>query len=103
MKQPDCCLTIVFPKALEENIIDHLLEHPEVASGFTTYEVEGHGQGMVYRSVNEQVRGRARRMKMEVVMERQDAQALVAHFKESMPSREIAYWISPIDEFGRFA
>ena len=103
MKQLDCCLTIVFPKGLEENMIDHLLEHPELASGFTTYEVEGHGQATVYTSANEQVRGRARRVKMEVVMANEDAQALIAHFKESLQSREIAYWIAPINEFGRFA
>ncbi|MHB0985892.1 MAG: DUF3240 family protein [Sulfuricella sp.] len=103
MKQADCCLTVVFPVALEENILDHLLEHPELASGFTTYEVEGHGQGAVYPSVNEQVRGRARRMKMEVVMAHDDAQALIAHFKASLPSREVAYWMTPVGEFGRFA
>lgn len=103
MKAANCCLTIVFPAALEENIIDHLLEHPELASGFTTVEVEGHGQGSVYRSTSEQVRGRARRVKMEVVMEREDAQSIVAHLKESLPSREVAYWIAPIFEFGRFA
>ncbi len=103
MKAANCCLTIVFPAALEEHIIDHLLEHPELASGFTTVNVEGHGQGSVYRSIAEQVRGRARRVKMEIVMEREDAQGLVAHLKESMPSREVAYWIAPIHEFGRFA
>ena len=103
MKKPDCCLTIVFPKGLEENMIDHLLEHPELASGFTTYEVEGHGQVAVYHSVNEQVRGRAWRVKMEVVMDYEDAQTLISHFKESLPSRDIAYWIAPINEFGRFA
>ena len=103
MKRFDCCLTLVFPKGLEENMIDHLLEHPELASGFTTYEVEGHGQATVYHSANEKVRGRARRVKMEVVMAREDARILLAHFKESLPNREIAYWIAPIDEFGRFA
>lgn len=103
MKKPDCCLTIVFPKGLEEYMIDHLLEHPELASGFTTYEVEGHGRAAVYHSVNEQVRGRAWRVKMEVVMDQEDAQILITHFKESLPSRDIAYWIAPINEFGRFA
>lgn len=103
MKQPDCCLTIVFPKGLEDHMIGHLLDHPELAGGFTTYEVEGHGQVAVYHSVNEQVRGRARRVKLEVVMEREDAQTLIARFREFLPNREIAYWIAPINEFGRFA
>jgi nitrogen regulatory protein PII len=103
MKEANCRLSMVFPEALEENIIDHLLEHPELACGFTTAKVEGHGQGAVYRSTNEQVRGRARRVKMEVVMNNEDAQELVAHLKEALPTREIAYWIRPVHEFGRFA
>lgn len=103
MKQANCCLVVVFPKSLEEDMVDHLLDHPELASGFTTIEVEGHGQGTVYRSTNEQVRGRARRVKMEVVMDMEDAQTLIAHFKESLPIRDIAYWITPVLEFGRFA
>jgi len=103
MKEANCRLSMVFPVALEENIIDHLLEHPELASGFTTVEVEGHGQGSVYRSASEQVRGRARRVKMEVVMNSEDAKELVAHLKEALPTREIAYWIGPVHEFGRFA
>lgn len=103
MKTANCCLTVVFPAALEEPILGHLLEHPELASGFTTVEVEGHGQGSVYRSANEQVRGRARRTKVEIVMHDDDARLLVAHLKQSLPSREVAYWIAPISEFGRFA
>jgi hypothetical protein len=103
MKQPECCLTLVFPKGLEEDMIDHLLEHPELAVGFTTVEVEGHGQVAVYHSIREQVLGRAHRVKMEVLIGREEARELVAHFKESLPNREVIWWIAPVIEFGRFA
>jgi predicted outer membrane protein len=103
MKPADCCLTVVFPKALEENMIDLVLSHPDLASGFTTFDVEGHGQGAVYRSANEQVRGRARRMKLEMVMNGEDARKMVADMKQALPNPEIAYWIQPVNEFGRFA
>lgn len=103
MKHPDCCLTLVFPKGLEDNMIDHLLEHTELASGFTTVEVDGHGQAAVYHSIGERVRGRTRRVKMEVLLTRADAEALIPHFKESLPSREIIWWISPLHAFGKFA
>ncbi len=103
MKQPNCCLTIVLPGNLGGNIIGHLLEHYELAAGFTSYEVKGHGKGAIYHSASEQVRGWARRIKMEVVMERGDAESLVAHLKESLPTSEVAYWIAPLYEFGRFA
>lgn len=103
MKNIDCCLIIVLPKNLEENLVDHLLEHPELASGFTTSYVDGHGAGAAFHSSAEQVRGRAHRVQMQIVMNREDAATLVAHLKEELPNREVAYWITPVMEFGRFA
>jgi nitrogen regulatory protein PII len=103
MKQPDCRLILVFPKALEENMVGHLLRHPDLVGGFTTVEVEGHGKGAVYHSITEQVRGRVRRVRMEIVMACEDARILIEHLKEALPTPEIAYWIAPVLEFGRFA
>lgn len=103
MKHIDCCLIIVFPKSLEENLVDHLLEHPELASGFTTSSVEGHGAGASFHSSAEQVRGRAHRVQMQIVMNREDAATLLAYLKENLPNREVAYWITPVLEFGSFA
>ncbi len=103
MNTPDCCLTIVFPKSLEENVIDLLLLHPDLAGGFTTLNVEGHGSGATYRTVFEQVRGRTRHVQMQIVLARSDADMLLNHMKAGLPNREIAYWITPVMEFGRFA
>jgi hypothetical protein len=103
MNPIDCCLTIVFPRALEEDLVDHLLTHPEMASGFTTSHVQGHGAGAAFHSVSEQVRGRTNRVQMQIVLNRADALALIAHLKQALPNREVAYWISPVLEFGRFA
>lgn len=103
MKLLDCCLTIVFPRALEENLVDHLLTHPELATGFTTSPVEGHGAGAAFHSEREKVRGRSHRSQMQIVMNREDASTLVQHLKEELPNREVAYWITPVMEFGRFA
>ncbi len=103
MNHADCCLTLVFPRALEENLVDHLLGHPELATGFTTVHVEGHGAGAAFHSVVEQVRGRSHRVQMQIVLNREDARTLVEHLKAELPNREIAYWITPVLEFGRFA
>ena len=103
MKQLDCCLTIVFPRALEENLVDHLLTHPDMASGFTTSYVQGHGAGAAFHSAAEQVRGRTNRVQMQIVLDREDALSLIEHLKQELPNREVAYWISPVLEFGRFA
>jgi len=97
------CLTIVLPKFFEEDLVDHLLEHPEWVPGFTATDVNGHGHGVAYHAVAEQVRGRAARVQVQIVMQQEHAQALIAHLKESLHSAEIAYWLTPVIEFGRFA
>ncbi|GAB1414304.1 MAG: DUF3240 family protein [Zoogloeaceae bacterium] len=103
MKARDCVLTLVFPVALEEDLVDHLLEHPEWVAGFTSTRVEGQGQAVRLHGSAEQVRGRSCRARVQVVMNREDAQALLAHLKEALPNPEIAYWLVPLIEFGRFA
>ncbi|CAG0944048.1 MAG: hypothetical protein EFKGCFLK_01863 [Rhodocyclaceae bacterium] len=103
MKARDCVLTLVFPVSLEEELVDHLLEHPEWVIGFTSTRVDGQGQVVRLHGSAEEVRGRSRRVQVEIAMNREDAQALVAHLKESLPNPEIAYWLLPLIEFGRFA
>lgn len=101
MKPLDCCLTLVCHKSLEERMVDHLLEHPEWVSGFTVGASEGHSRKEKLPSVLEQVRGRSQRIEIRSVMNRDDAQALIAHLKTAEPNPEIAYWITPVIEFGR--
>lgn len=98
----NACLTIVLPKFFEEDLVDHLLEHPEWVPGFTTTDVNGHGHAVAYHATAEEVRGRADRVQVQIVMSQEHAQPLVAHLKESLHSREIAYWLTPVMEFGRF-
>ncbi|MEN6585750.1 MAG: DUF3240 family protein, partial [Sulfuricella sp.] len=62
-----------------------------------------HGAGAAFHSAAEQVRGRANRVQMKIVMSREDAATLIEHLKQDLPNREVAYWISPVLEFGRFA
>ncbi|MEW6131953.1 MAG: DUF3240 family protein [Pseudomonadota bacterium] len=97
------CLTIVLPKFLEEDMVDQLLEHPEWVSGFTTTDVSGHGRAVSYHAAAEEVRGRTTRVQVQIVLDDVKAQALLAHLRQGFRSSEIAYWIVPVTEFGRFA
>ena len=103
MKPLDCCLTLVCHNSLEERLVDHMLEHPEWVPGFTVTRVEGHSQKEHLPSVLEQVRGRSQRVAIRSVMNLADAQALIAHLKAEEGNPEIAYWITPVMEFGRLA
>ena len=103
MKTRNCCLTLVGPISLEEELVDHLLEHPEWITGFTTERVDGLGQAMIARGTAELVRGRSGRIMVHAVMHDEDARLLLAHLKSALPNHEVAYWIQPVAEFGRFA
>jgi hypothetical protein len=99
----DCCLTLVCHKSLEERLIDHLLEHPEWVGGFSASQIEGHSLKEHLPSMMEQVRGRSQRIEIRCIMNLLDARALVAHLKQLEANSEIAYWISPVIEYGRLA
>jgi len=101
MKELNCCLTLVCHHLLEERLIDHLLSHPEWVYGFSIFKTEGGSQKERLPSMIEQVRGRSQRVVLQSVMHLEDARALVNHLKLEESNPEMAYWITPVIEFGR--
>lgn len=99
----DCCLTLVCHKLLEERLVDHLLEHPEWVAGFSVSPIDGHSLKEKLPSMLEQVRGRSQRIEIRCVMHLADAHALIAHLKAQEANSEVAYWITPVIEYGRLA
>ncbi len=100
MNSPDCCLTLIVPKALEDNLLDALLEHETLTMEFTTFEVEGHGRNVIYQSSAEKVRGRAHRIELKIIMHHVDAQTLLRDIKQALPRADIVYYMTPVTEFG---
>jgi hypothetical protein len=104
MRKPlDCCLTIVCHESMEERLVDHLLEHPDLVSGFSIARIEGHSRKENLPSMMERVRGRSRRIEIRTVMNQADAADLIVHLKEEEANPDVAYWLSPVTEFGRLA
>ncbi|MEQ1590388.1 MAG: DUF3240 family protein [Gallionella sp.] len=101
MKEMNCCLTLVCHHSVEERLVDHLLEHPEWVRGFTALKMEGGSQQEKLSSMMEQVRGRSQRVQLQTVMNLDDAHELVACMKQAEHNPEMAYWITPVIEFGR--
>jgi hypothetical protein len=99
----DCCLTLVCHKSLEERLVDHLLQHPEWVAGFSVGQMDGHSLKEHLPSMLEQVRGRSQRIEIRSVMNLEDARALIAHLKGQEANSEVAYWITPVIEYGRLA
>ncbi|MGB8517364.1 MAG: DUF3240 family protein [Gallionella sp.] len=103
MREMNCSLTLICHRSLEERLVDHLLEHPEWVRGFALTRNEGGSQKEKLPSMLEQVRGRSQRVQIVSVMNLDDARELIAHLKRAEPNHEIAYWITPVIEFGRLA
>ncbi len=99
----DACLTLVLPKSLEEQVIDHLLAHPEWVGPFTAHVADGHGAPGAFGSVEEEVRGRAHRVRIEILIEAAHARDLVAHLREDLGGAELFWWLSPVIESGSFS
>ncbi len=103
MSAANCCLTLICHRSLEGRMLDHLLEHPEWVHGFSTSDIEGSSQQGHLPSVQEQVRGRSQRVEIRIVMSLDDANALLQYLKAEEANPQIAYWITPVIEFGRLA
>ena len=93
-------LTLVVPAALEEDLTDFLLAHPGLASGFTTLAAYGHGASAHAQSIAEEVSGRVAQTQFQIVAEQAAAQALLAALKAHARIPGLAWWLSPITDFG---
>ncbi len=95
-----CLLVIYAPPALEETLVDWLLEN-ETVSGFSTAEAYGHGQRQSGMTLLEQVTGRQRRVQFTIETGRETAGLLVAGLKERFAGTGLHYQVLPVLEAGR--
>lgn len=96
-------LTLVAPASLEETLAEYLLAHPEWGGAFTLVHAEGRGSRGHLLTPQEQVRGRVARTKFKIVLEADAAGRLLDELKRALPKRDVAYWLTPVIEFGRLA
>ena len=83
---------------LEDDLVDYLLSLDQI-TGFTSYQVRGHGEHS-YLSIAEQVSGTRKRVQFEVIM----AEAEVEHVLLGMATavgQGIGYWQLPVANVGR--
>lgn len=102
-KHLDVCLHLILPNAFKEQVLDELLQHPDWVGPFTTHRVEGHGDPDSIASPAEQVRGRAERVSIEILMDTTHVEALLGRLRTDLPSRESIWWLTPVLAFGSFA
>lgn len=99
----DALLTLTLPVALEDDVLDFLLDHREWAGGYTVTDAHGMGRGMRLSTTMEQVQGRRRSKQVMIAGEEAILRQLLAALAAQIPSSEVSYWIVPLTEFGRLA
>ena len=96
-------LTLIMPVDVEDALLETLLEHPDLAPGFTSQQVEGHGQRVSFIGTAEHVRGRAAYSRVQMVVPRADADTLLALLRERFATSRVFFWIVPALASGRLA
>ena len=96
-------LTLIYPPGLEALIIELLLTAEPPLKGFTTWRAEGHGLGFGEASVAERVRGRVQRNVMILVLPRSRLPSLLETVRMKAGVPHLAYWVEPVESFGRLS
>ncbi len=99
----DCMLTLAVPEHLEEEMLDLLLLHEDLVSGFSVQAAEGLGQGAPLHTALERVRGRSRRRLITLLMRGTDTQPLLTRLKTEVATPDVVWWTTPVSGFGRLA
>lgn len=100
MKMSECLLVIVATPAIEESIVDWLLERKEI-SGFSSTRIDGHGSRQSDLSLAEQVAGRQRKVMFHVHAECAQLQALLGELGSAFSGVGLHYWLMPLMAAGQ--
>jgi hypothetical protein len=103
MDQSACKLTLVYPPAAEDHIVELLLNADPPLSGFTTWRAEGHGHDFGKASVQERVRGRVARGVLVLILPRSRLSSVLEDIRSKAAIPNLTFWTEPIDDFGRLA
>ena len=95
----ECLLVIVATPAIEESIVDWLLERKEI-TGFSSTRIDGHGSHHTDLSLAEQVTGRQRKVMFHVHAECALLNTLLAELKQQFRGAGLHYWLMPLIEAG---
>ena len=98
----ELCLTLICPPAVEEKILDLLLLSPNVTF-FTSTATAAHGMAHEDLDQTEQVLGRARATKIQVIFAAADKAALLDAIRQQFSGAGLRYWVTTVAETGEIA
>ena len=90
------CLTLVAGSEIREELFDYLSEQTELVSGFTASYAEGHGPTVRLHSTTEQVKGRADRVLVRIILDETAAEQLIGRLEKMFAGAHVVYWTIPV-------
>ncbi len=96
-------LTLSCPRAVGEQIVEHMLESSLLPHGFLTADGSGHGADFAGASLREKVRGRIDVTLVIAVLPQAGVAPLLEELRGRFRSPQVRYWTEPVDEFGDLA
>jgi len=94
------CVTLVADRHIEQELLDYLSEQTDLLAGFTASDATGHGPTARLHSAAEQVKGRADRLLVHVILEEIAARRLVDRLGKAFAGAHLVYWAAPVSLFG---
>lgn len=96
----ECLLVIIATPAIEESLVDWLLERKEI-SGFSSTRIDGHGSRQSDLSLAEQVAGRQRKVMFHIHADCDEVRTLLDALKQEFSGAGLHYWMMPLLEAGQ--
>ncbi len=94
-------LTIVCPREVEAVLADALDAMEPALPGYTVIEASGRGRAMEKAGAEERVRGALRITMFIIVLPQSRIGVVTETIRIACPRPQIAYWVEPIEDFGR--
>jgi len=100
MDKKECLLSLTVLPAMEETLVDWLLEnHGE--TGFSRFAVDGHSSQTQGLSLAEQVVGRRKQVRFEIHLSQEQIPVILEQLRTDFTGAGMQYWISPLLGVGR--
>jgi hypothetical protein len=100
MTTAQVCLTLIVSNAIREELFEYLSQQTELVSGFTASNAEGHGPTERLHSTTEQVKGRADRVLVRIILGASAAQRLIERMQTAFRGSHLVYWMMPVSRAG---
>jgi hypothetical protein len=94
-------LTIVCPREIEATMADTLNAIEPALPGYTMIEASGRGPKMEPATAGERVRGALRTSVFIAILPPEQIESVMETVRTTCPRPQIAYWVEPVEDFGR--